>query len=258
MDIRNAVAIVTGSSSVTGVGAETAKLLAAHGAKVVVNYATNKVGAEETAQACFEAGGMDVIIVKGDVAKDEDCKGMVTAAMQKWGRLDILINSAATTKAIAHLNLDELNADEFNRIMGVNLIGNYQMTRAAFNPLKASGDGAIVNISSTSVWHARGSSIAYCASKGALNTMTISFARIFAPEVRVNTICPGGMFGNKWTRTIFNDEAYEKRIADAKNKFPLARPVWPSDVADAALWLCIGARSMTGEIIRMDSGQHLL
>ncbi|MHB8909976.1 MAG: SDR family NAD(P)-dependent oxidoreductase [Syntrophales bacterium] len=254
MDIRKAVAIVTGSSSVTGVGAETAKLLASHGAKVVINYATNKAGAEETAQACFDAGGK----VKGDVAKDEDCRRLVRAAMDRWGRLDILVNNAATTKAIAHRNLDELNADEFQRTLSVNLIGNYQMTRAAFHPLKSSGDGAVVNISSNAAFHARGSSIAYAASKGALNTMTVSFARLLAPEVRVNTLCPGGVFGNKWTRKIYSDDAYEKRITDAKNKFPLARPVWPVDVADAVLWLCVGARSMTGETIRMDSGQHLL
>jgi 3-oxoacyl-[acyl-carrier protein] reductase len=258
VDIRKAVAIVTGSSSVTGVGSETAKLLAAQGAKVVVNYLTNKAGAEETAQDCFDTGGKEVIIVKGDVAKDEDCRNLVKAAIDKWGRLDILVNNAAITKPIAHRNLDELNADEFERILGVNLIGNYQMTRAAFNPLKSSGDGAIVNISSNSSLHARGSSIAYAASKAALNTMTVSFARILAPEVRVNTLCPGGVFGNNWTRKILTDEAYEKRVADAKNKFPLARPVWPIDVADAVLWLCVGAHSMTGETIRMDSGQHLL
>jgi 3-oxoacyl-[acyl-carrier protein] reductase len=258
MDIRKVVAIVTGSSSVTGVGAETAKLLASQGAKVVINYATNKAGAEETAQACFDTGGKEVIIAKGDVAKDEECKGLVKAAVDMWGRLDILVNNAATTKAIVHRNLDELDADEFERTLRVNLIGNYQMTRAAFNLLKASGDGAVVNISSNAAFHARGSSIAYAASKGALNTMTVSFARILAPEVRVNTLCPGGVFGNKWTRKIYNDEAYEKRITDAKNKFPLARPVWPIDIADAVLWLCVGARSMTGETIRMDAGQHLL
>ncbi len=258
MDITKSVAIVTGSSSVTGVGAETAKLLSSKGAKVVINYSGNKEGAEETAQACHAAGGKEVIVVKGDISKDADCVALVKAALDKWGRLDILVNNAATTKPIAHRKLAELDTAEWQRVLGVNMIGTYQMTRAAFDPLKASGDGAVINISSTGAWQARGSSIAYCASKGGINTMTMSFARIFAPEVRVNTLCPGGVLGNNWTRKILTEEAYQKRVADAKTKFPLARPVWPVDVADAALWLCVGARSMTGETIRMDAGQHLL
>lgn len=257
MDIKKAVAIVTGSSSVTGVGAETAKLLATQGAKVVINYATNKAGAEETAAACTAAGG-EVIIVQGDVGQDEHCKRLVNAAIDKWGKLDILVNNAATTRAIPHRNMDELDLGEWERVLRVNLIGNYQMTRAAAPHLKASGDGAIVNISSTGAWQARGSSVAYCASKGGVNTMTMSIARILAPEVRVNTLCPGGILGNNWTRKILSEEGYEKRVREAKTKFPLQRPVWPVDVADAALWLIVGARSMTGETIRMDAGQHLL
>jgi 3-oxoacyl-[acyl-carrier protein] reductase len=258
MDIKKAVAVVTGSSSVTGVGSECVKILAKNGCKVVINYATNKDGAEETAKICRDAGG-EVITVKGNVAIDEDCKGLVKAALDKWGRLDILVNNAATTKPISHKKMDELDIDEWTRVLGVNLIGNYLMTRAAAPHLKATGDGAIINISSTGAWQARGSSIAYCASKGGVNTMTMSMARIMAPEVRVNTLCPGGVLGNNWTRKILKtEEEYQKRVEAAKTKFPLARPVWPADVADAAYWLIVGARSMTGETIRLDAGQHLL
>jgi 3-oxoacyl-[acyl-carrier protein] reductase len=256
MEIRGSVAIVTGSSSVTGIGAETAKLLAAHGAKVVVNYASNKPGAEETAALCIKAGG-EAIAVKGDVSKDEDCRRLAGAAIAEWGKLDVLVNNAATTRPIPQRDLEALDAAEFHRILSVNLIGAFQMTRAAAPQLRASGDGAVVNISSVGGWRSAGSSMAYSASKGALNTMTIGLARVLAPEVRVNAVCPGGLIGN-WTRKILTEEAYAKRLSEAGTRFPLRRPVLPTDVARAALFLIEGATTMTGELIRMDAGQHLL
>ena len=257
MKLQGAVAIVTGSSSVTGIGAETAKGLAGRGAKVVVNYATNEAGAEETAEACAAAGG-EAITVKADVACDGDCRRLVSAAIDRWGRLDALVNNAAITRPIVQKDLEALDGAEFERIFSVNLIGNYQMTRAAAPHLKRTGDGAVVNISSVGAWRAAGSSMAYCASKGALNTLTISFARVLAPEVRVNTICPGGLLGN-WTRNILSEEQYAERVRQAETEFPLRRPVMPADVAEAAIWLIAGAgaRVMTGEIIRMDAGKHL-
>jgi 3-oxoacyl-[acyl-carrier protein] reductase len=256
MEIKGAVAIVTGSSSVTGIGAETAKLLASRGARVVVNYSANKAGAEETAAHCVAAGGA-AIVVKGDVSKDEDCRRLAAAAIETWGRLDILVNNAATTRPIPQKDLESLDAAEFHRILSVNLIGAFQMTRAAAPHLRAAGDAAVVNISSVGGWRSAGSSMAYSASKGALNTMTIGLARVLAPEVRVNAICPGGLIGN-WTRKILTEEAYAKRIKDAETRYPLRRPVLPADVARTALFLIEGASTMTGELIRMDSGQHLL
>lgn len=256
MEIGGAVAIVNGSSSVTGIGAETAKLLAARGAKVVVNYLGNKRGAEETAALCVGAGG-EAIAVQGDVSKDEDCRRLAGAATEKWGKLDILVNNAATTKPIPQRDLEALDAAEFQRILSVNLIGAFQMTRAAAPQLRASGDAAVVNISSVGGWRSAGSSMAYSASKGALNTLTIGLARVLAPEVRVNALCPGGIIGN-WTRKILTEEGYAKRLKDAESRYPLRRPVLPSDVARAALFLIEGATTMTGELIRMDAGQHLL
>ena len=257
MDLSEAVAIVTGSSSVTGVGSVTAKLLASKGARVVINYSTNKAGAEESAEACIQAGG-EAIVVKGTIGEDAASRGLVKAALDKWGRLDVLVNNAATTKAIAHNDMDELDDIEWERVLRVNLIGNYMMTRAATPHLRASGDAAVVNISSTGAWRASGSSIAYAASKGAVNTMTIALARILAPEVRVNTLCPGGILGNNWTKDILTEAGYQARVESAKTQYPLATAVFPIDVAEAALWLIAGARVMTGECIRMDSGQHLV
>ena len=255
MEIKGKAAIVTGSSSDDGIGSECAKILASRGCNVVVNYATSKAGGEKIAEAC-RAAGADAILVQGDVSKDADCKRLVQACLDKWGRLDVLVNNAATTKPIPHRRMDLLDAAEFQRVFGVNVIGTYQMTRAAGPHLKASGDAAIVNISSVGGMRAGGSSMAYTASKAAINNLTLSTARALAPEVRVNALCPGGMLG-AWTRKILTEKQYQERIERSKTEFPLHRGIWPKDVAVAALFLVEGATTMTGECIRMDCGQHL-
>lgn len=255
MDLKGKAAVVTGASSDGGVGAACAKILAASGCNVVVNYATNKTGAEKVAAEC-KAAGVQSFAVQADVAKDGDCRRLVQAAVDSWGRLDVLINNAAVTKTIPHRRFDLLDAEEFQRTYSVNLIGNYQMCRAAASYLKASGDAAIVNISSIGAMRGAGSSIAYAASKGALNTLTISMARALAPEVRVNALCPGGLLGS-WTRKIMTEEQYDARVRQAQTEFPLRRGIWPIDVARAALFLVEDAVVMTGECLRMDAGAHL-
>jgi 3-oxoacyl-[acyl-carrier protein] reductase len=234
LDLAGKAAVVTGSSSDGGVGAACAKILASRGCNVAVNYAANKEGADKVAA----------------------CRRLIQAAVDRWGRLDVLINNAAVTKTIPHQRFDLLDADEFQRTYAVNLIGNYQMCRAAAPHLKATGDAAIVNISSIGAMRGAGSSIAYAASKGALNTLTISMARALAPEVRVNALCPGGLLGS-WTRKIMTEEQYQARVRQAQTEFPLRRGIWPIDVARAALFLVEHAVAMTGECLRMDSGEHL-
>jgi 3-oxoacyl-[acyl-carrier protein] reductase len=255
LDLAGKAAVVTGSSSEDGVGGECAKILASRGCNVVVNYATNKKGADKVVADC-EAAGVKSFAVQGDVAKDDDCRALVQAAVGAWGRLDVLVNNAAVTKTIPHRRFDLLDADEFQRTYAVNLIGNYQMCRAAAPHLKATGDAAIVNISSIGAMRGGGSSIAYAASKGALNTLTLSMARALAPEVRVNALCPGGLLGS-WTRKIMTEEQYAARVRQAKAEFSLQRGVWPIDVARAALFLVEHAVAMTGECLRMDAGEHL-
>jgi 3-oxoacyl-[acyl-carrier protein] reductase len=105
-------------------------------------------------------------------------------------------------------------------------------------------------------FRAGGSSMAYTASKAALNNLTISMARVLAPEVRVNALCPGGMLGN-WTRKILTEQQYQERVHRAQTEFPLRRAIMPDDVARAAVFLVQDATVMTGEAIRMDCGQHL-
>src|SRR5439155_17209252 len=131
-------AIVTGSAS--GLGAATAAILASGGARIVVNYSNSKKEAEETADLCRKAGA-DVLVVQGDVSRDEDCR-KIAAAAAPWGRLDALINNAGTTKHVPHDKLDALSAEDFQRIFAVNTIGPYQMVRAARSLLEASASAS--------------------------------------------------------------------------------------------------------------------
>lgn len=253
MDIRGGVTIVTGSA--TGVGAACAELLASKGCNVVINYTKSEAEAKETQQKC-ESHGVETLLVQADVSKDEDCQRMAAAAMEKWGRIDGLINNAGTTQFVPHANLDGLDADDFHRIYSVNVVGPFQMIRAVRPHMKAAGRGSVVNVSSVAGVMGVGSSVAYTASKGALNTMTLSLARALGPEIRVNTICPGFIQG-RWLRGGMGDEAYEAAVAAQERNTPLRKAGRPEDMAQAAVWFIEGADLITGEILIVDAGSHL-
>lgn len=254
MKLDNQVAIVTGSA--TGIGAAVAEKLAAAGAKVVVNCTKSLKDAEETITRIRSAGG-EAILGQGDVSSDADCRTIAKVATDKWGRIDILVNNAGTTKFADHADLDALNADDFISIYKVNVIGAYQMIRACAPALKASGFGRVVNVSSIAGVLGVGSSIAYAASKGALNTMTKSMARSLAPEIRVNAVCPG-FVGTRWFSERFGPETYARIVDHNVNSVPLHRAGSPDDVAEAVAFFCgEGARHITGETMLTDGGHHL-
>jgi len=251
-------AIVTGSAS--GLGAATAAILAKGGARIVVNYSNSKTEAEATADLCRKAGA-EVVVVQGDVSRDEDCRKIAAAA--PWGGLDVLVNNAGTTKHVPHDNLDGLTAEDFQRIYAVNTIGPFQMIRAARSQLEASARAsgrptAVVNISSVAGISGGGSSVAYAASKGALNTMTQSLARALAPLIRVNTVCPG-YIDTPWF-TKGRGEAGAKAVRDSVvAKVPLKVASSADDIAQLVCFLASPASSnMTGEFVRMDAGMHLI
>jgi 3-oxoacyl-[acyl-carrier protein] reductase len=253
MDIKNTAAIITGSA--TGIGAATAQGLAARGCSVVINYTKSKDEAEATVEVCRELGGQAIAFC-ADVSKDDDCQAMAAAAMEHFGRLDILVNSAGTTKFVPLHDLDGLNADDFQRIYGVNVIGPFQMAKACAPHLKASGNGAIVNVSSTAGVFGSGSSIAYGASKGALNTMTKSIDRALAPEIRVNAVCPG-FVQTRWMRNHLGEEKYAAHIARWEDTAPLEKAATPEEVADIVISFIEGADIVTGQIMVCDAGASL-
>jgi 3-oxoacyl-[acyl-carrier protein] reductase len=251
--------VITGSAS--GLGAATAARLAKDRARIVINYSSSKTEAEQTADLCRSAGA-EVAVVQGDVSKDEDCKKIVAAAAP-WGRLDALINNAGTTKHVAHGNLDGLSAEDFQRLFGVNTIGPFQMIRAARSLLEAGANAsgrasAVVNVSSIAGISGVASSVAYAASKGALNTITFSLARALAPLIRINAVCPG-YIDTPWF-TKGRGEAAAKQVRDmVVGKVPLKVASTAEDVASVVCFLATPASSnMTGELVRIDAGLHLV
>ena len=252
-------AVITGSAS--GLGAATAAILAKGGARIVINYSSSQKEAEQTADLCRTAGG-EVVVVQGDVSRDEDCRKIVAAAAA-WGRLDVLVNNAGTTKHVPHENLDGLSSEDFQRLFGVNTIGPFQMVRAARALLeagaKASGRASsVVNVSSVAGISGIGSSVAYAASKGALNTMTLSLARALAPLIRVNAVCPGYIDTPWFTKGRGVDGAAKVRDAVVA-KVPLKRASTAEDVAGVVCFLATQQSSnMTGEVLRIDAGAHLI
>ena len=250
---ENKCAIITGSA--TGVGAAVAIDLASRGYNVIVNYNKSSAEAEQTRTTIAEAGG-EAIVVQGDVADDNACKAMVDTALSNWGRLDVLVNNAGMTNFGGVNNWDDLNSEIFTRIYDVNVVGAFQMVRAARESLAASGNGSIVNVSSIAGSLGVGSSVPYIASKGAMNSMTLHLARQLAPEIRVNAVCPG-LITSRWFRDGIGEEGYQKVKTRYESSVPLKRASTPEDVAEAVVWLATATPVITGELLLMDGGKHL-
>ena len=246
--LNGKVAVVTGASS--GIGAATAFALGQRGWRVAVNYAKSASAAEQVALECGEA-----IALRGDVTEDADCRRVAQEVLAKWGRIDALVNNAGGTRFVKHADLEGLSAQDFERIFRLNVVGPYQMVRACAAALRESR-GAVVNVSSVAAVLGTGSSIAYAASKAALNTMSLSLARVLGPEVRVNVVSPGHV------RTPWHEKARgAEATAEAERRYaavaPLKTVCEPQDVADAVVWLLEGARRVTGELIYVDGGIHI-
>ena len=253
MDIEHGVAVVTGSSS--GVGAACARQLAERGCHVAINYSRNEDGARRTEAACREFG-VETVVVKADVAEDEDCRALAAAALDKWGRIDALVNNAGTTKFNPHPQLEGLTKQDFLDIYAVNAVGAYQMTRAVAPAMQRGGRGSIVNVASIAAVTGVGSSIAYAASKGAMVTMTLSLARALGPEIRVNAVCPGFIQGD-WLEQGLGKERYAAVKAAVEAAAPLRLATTADTVAEAILYFVAGADVVTGETLILDGGNHL-
>jgi 3-oxoacyl-[acyl-carrier protein] reductase len=252
MEIGGGVAIVTGSA--TGIGAETAKRLASKGCRVVVNYTKSRDEAEATAEDCRRLGS-DAMTHAADVSSDEACRGMVAAAAQRWGRIDVLVNSAGRTKGARPGDLGALNAADFLDIYSVNCIGAYQMIRAVVPHMRKSGNGAIVNVSALGSLNGEGSSIAYAASKGALNSLTISLARQLAPTIRVNAVCPG-FVATRWMKNLLGEQRFNERVIEQAKIMPVGKTAYAEHIAEMICWFIDGPDLITGEVLPIDYGSR--
>jgi 3-oxoacyl-[acyl-carrier protein] reductase len=247
------VCVVTGSSS--GIGAASAALFAQRGWDVCVNYSKDSKPAEEVAAVC-KAHGADVLIERADVSDDAQCVVMAAHVKQHFGRCDTLVNNAGTTKFVELKNLDGLDAADFQKIYAVNVIGPFQMTRAFLPLLRGNPIGAVVNVSSIAPLLGGGSSIAYIASKGALNALTLSLARVLGPQTRVNAVAPG-MVDSPWLRNGLGPERFEAMLRNYQSASALGSLVTPQEVAETIYYLGALATKTTGEVHVVDGGRRL-
>lgn len=243
------VAIVTGAAG--GVGAAVALLLAQRGHDLVLNFNRSA----ELMQACLEecrAAGADAVSLQGDVADDEVCRALAREAMQRWGRIDAVVNAAGATRFVPIADLEGVSGADFQHIMGINMIAPFQVARAVAPHLQQGA--AIVNVSSNSTMSGNGSSLPYVVSKGALNTLTLGLARALSPKVRVNAVLPGLIEG-RWMRNGLGDDAVYQRVKDGYAATSLLERVsTPEDIAQAIAWLLDPACLMTGQLMVVDAG----
>ena len=244
MHDRQPVALVTGSAS--GIGTGIARRLAADGMTVVVHSRTSR---DAGVKLAAEIGGT---YRQADLADESECQELVTSVLNRYERLDVLVNNAGISWPIAHDDLGAVTASVWRQLLDVNLIAPWLLTSAAFPALRASpqpGGGSVVNITSHAGVRPKGSSIPYATSKAALNHVTRLLAAALGPDVRVNAVAPGLV-----------DTPMTEQWTDAqqlwREKAPMRRAAQPGDVADLVSALIRNAY-VTGEVILLDGGLNL-
>lgn len=240
------VALVTGAGS--GIGRATALRLAKGGTRVVVGYHRSKDDAE-TLLSEMPAG--DHMALRIAIDDTESVSEAAEAVAKHYGRLDALVNNGGSTQPVPLADLDKLTDEIFDRIVTVNLRGPFAMIRA-MRPLLDKGENAvIINVSSLAAQKGFGSSLAYAAAKGGLDTLTIGLARVLAPHIRVISIAPAGVDTN------FVPGRSREAFLELAKSMPLRKVTSADDVARAIVAAIVDLTSSTGLIINVDEGRHL-
>lgn len=250
LSLSDKVVIVTGAA--TGLGAAAAKVLSEAGAKVLINHMRG-----QEAEAASVASGCPgtSLCFAADITKDDECRKMAQAAVEQWGRVDILVNNAGINRPVDHDDLEGSGIDDFLAIYTVNVVGAYQMIRAVAPSMQSHGNGVVVNISSGSGENGYGTSVAYSASKGAMNTMTKSLGRALAPKIRVNAVCPGLIDTPIFDKLHMSKEQREEMWQTCLDQTPLRIPPKPELIARSILFLASDLSAhLTGQLISSDGG----
>ena len=245
-DLTGRVALVTGASR--GIGAATAHVFAEAGARVVVTHRDSAEDAEAVV-AGLPGGGHRVI--RASAADTEAIEAAARSVAETEGRLDVLVNNAARTRVIPHGDMEALDDDLFDAILQTNVRGTFATIRAFRGLLEAGDGGLVVNISSLAARMAGGSNVAYCASKAAVDNMTVSLARALAPKVRVLSVAPG------LVETQFTSQWDPKVKARYLERTALGKLPTPEDIGRAVLAAYTYLPMTTGVVIPVDGGRPL-
>ena len=244
MEFKDKVVLVTGSSR--GIGRSIAVSFAKEGANVIINYKKSEKEAE-TLKDILQTYGVDVMCIKADVSKEDQVKDMIAKIIDKYGKIDVLVNNAGIA---IDADFEDRKVVDWKDTLDTNLIGGFLTSKYAGKYMKENRYGKIINISSTNgIDTTYTYSVDYDASKAAIINLTKNLAIEFAPYVNVNAIAPG------WIDTEMNNDLSKDYLRKEKNKILLKRFAEPEEIADVVLFLASDkSRYITGETIRVDGG----
>ncbi len=241
-------AIITGASR--GVGRATALRLAESGANVVVNYLSREEDANEVVREC-ENCGFGAIAVQGDVSQWQDAHNLANKAIEKFGRIDLLVLNAGIWEGAP---IEEMSEEVWNKVLNTNLKAAWAMSKACVPSMKKQANGAIVLVSSTAGQRGEANYSNYAASKGGQISFTKALASELCPKIRVNAVAPGWI-ETAMVRPVFEDEEYKQSVINA---IPLQRMATTDDVALSICFLLSDwSRHITGEILNINGGAVL-
>jgi len=241
-------AVITGASR--GVGRATAMRLAESGANVVVNYLKEREKAETVAALCKEKG-VDAIAVQGDVSIWRDAQNLAQKAIEKFGKIDLLVLNAGIWEGAP---IEEMSEETWNKVLNTNLKAAWAMTKACVPSMKRQPSGAIVLVSSTAGQRGEANFSNYAASKGGQIAFTKALASELCPKIRVNAVAPGWI-ETAMVRPVFEDEDYKQKVLKS---IPLERMATTDDVALSICFLLSDwSRHITGEILNINGGAVL-